>query len=167
LEVSRLMLDMLEYHRGDFHRIGHAQKVLDFVRLIAELEGTGEKARKLLECAAILHDIGIPEALRIHGSSAPPFQEREGERVAGEILAGYDMDEADRRWIREAVGAHHSPEKVEARGIRILFEADWLVNIMEKKLAASPAAAAELRGRYFSSPSGLRVFDILFGPPEP
>ena len=166
-EIPQVTLDMLDYFRGDFRRIAHAQKVHGFTRLVAGMEGTGEKRKKLLECAAVLHDIGIPEAIRIHGSGAPAFQEMEGARIAYDLLAGYAMDEVDRMWVRDAVGAHHTYEKVEELGFRILFEADCLVNIMEKNVDDSAENVAEIRRKYFATPSALKVFDTLFFPKGP
>ena len=164
-DIARIHLDMIAYFHRDYRRIAHAQKVHSYTRLIADLAGMEEGRKKRLEAAAILHDIGIPEAMRIHGSSAPRFQEAEGAGVCAEILDGYTIPEEDRLWITAAVGAHHSYEKVEELGFRILFEADYLVNIMEKNTDDSPENVREIRKKYIVTPAALEVFDLLF--PDP
>ena len=160
--ISQLMADMITYFAGDYKRISHAQKVQAYTRTIAELEGLPAPVVKKLEAAAILHDIGIPEAIRIHGSGAPAFQEREGARVAGEILADYDLPAGETDWILAAVGSHHTYEKADPLGFRILFEADYLVNIMEKNVDASPENVRAIRASYFRTPAALRLFDALY-----
>jgi len=162
-EISRVVLDMVAYFGDDHKRISHAQKVHSYTKTIAELEALAGPAVKRLEAAAVLHDIGIPEAVRIHGSGAPEFQEKEGARVAAEILSGYDLPPGELDWIVAAVGAHHTYHKADASGFRILFEADYLVNIMEKNVDDSPESVRNIRERYFRTPRSLEIFDLLYG----
>ncbi len=162
-EIPRVMLDMIAYFKADHKRISHAQKVHSYTKTVAELETLAGPAVKRLEAAAVLHDIGIPEAIRIHGSGAPEFQEKEGARIAAEILSEYDLPPGELEWIVAAVGAHHTYGKADALGFRILFEADCLVNIMEKNVDDSPDGVKNIRERYFRTPGSLAIFDLLYG----
>jgi len=162
-EISRIMLDMIAYFKADYKRISHAQKVHSYTKTVAELEALAGPAVKRLEAAAVLHDIGIPEAIRIHGSGAPEFQEKEGAWIAAEILSVYDLPPGELEWIAAAVGAHHTYDKADPLGFRILFEADYLVNIMEKNVDDSPESVKNIRDRYFRTPAAVEIFDLLFG----
>src|SRR5512143_1767518 len=64
---DRVAVEMKRYFQTDFKRIGHAMSVARYAERIAREEG-GNLAVVL--CAAYLHDIGIKEAERKHGSSA-------------------------------------------------------------------------------------------------
>ena len=83
----------IAYNRTDAARIHHLIKVTGFAQAIAETEITDEDTRYTLEIAAILHDIGIHEAERKHGSSAGPYQEQAGPAVARSILEPLGMPE--------------------------------------------------------------------------
>src|SRR3972149_2302728 len=70
----------------------HARGVVELVeRFLAEGEaGEAEGA----VAAAILHDVGIPRAIALYGSAAPPGQEIEGARLAGQILSELGVEPA-------------------------------------------------------------------------
>lgn len=63
-------------------RVQHFIKVYGYCRLLGLSEGLDAHTQNMLEAAALLHDIGIHEAERQHGSSAGPYQEQEGPAVA-------------------------------------------------------------------------------------
>ena len=81
--------------------------------------------------AALLHDIGIQEAQRKHGSSAPRWQELEGPPIARRILEAADVDPATIDHVCDIVGSHHSAGKTDTLEFRIVWDADWLVNLPE------------------------------------
>jgi hypothetical protein len=84
---------------------------------------------ELVVATALLHDIGIREAERKYGSSAGNLQEIEGPPVASEILARLGYAE---HFINEAcaiIASHHSPGEVDSENFRIIWDADWLVNL--------------------------------------
>ena len=90
----------------------------------------------MLEAAALLHDIGIHEAERRHGSSAGPYQEQEGPAVACPLLSAAGADESEIERICWLIAHHHSCQAGENTDFRILLEADFLVNADEDKSAA-------------------------------
>ncbi len=153
---------MIRYNGGDARRIAHAMKVWGYAKAIAELEGLDYAVRETLAYAAILHDIGIHNAERIHGSNAGNFQELEGPPVAREILApiGLPGDVVER--VLFLVGNHHSYGMVDGADFRILVEADFIVNAQEDALDARSIAAA--RENVFRTAGGIATLDGLFAP---
>ncbi|HUT36962.1 MAG TPA: HD domain-containing protein [Planctomycetota bacterium] len=87
---------------------------------------------RIVVAAALLHDIGIQEAERKHGSAAGRFQELEGPPIARRILEGLDFAEADIQHICRIVGSHHSGGDIDSPEFRIVWDADWLVNFPEQ-----------------------------------
>ena len=85
--VEKLAALAVAYDAGDARRVQHFMKVYAFCRLLGRSEGLGEEEQNILEAAALLHDIGIHEAERKHGSSGGKWQELEGPAVAAPLLA--------------------------------------------------------------------------------
>lgn len=67
------------------YEIDHGMKVLKFADQIAEGEVIPYDKRELISITAILHDIGIKEALLKYNSAAAGYQEKEGE-IRAEII---------------------------------------------------------------------------------
>ncbi len=117
---------MRAYFGSDQRRIDHALRVAGFAEEILK----SEKGDRLVVIAtAILHDIGIREAERKFASSAGNLQEQEGPPVAREILTGLGLAEAVIDEVCEIIGSHHSPGEVDTDNFRIIWDADWLVNL--------------------------------------
>lgn len=114
----------------------------------------------MLEAAALLHDIGIHEAERRHGSSAGPYQEQEGPAVARPLLREAGADEEESRRVCWLIAHHHSYGAGEDTDFRILLEADFLVNADEDGLPRESILAA--RERLFRTGSGRALLDDIF-----
>ncbi len=153
---------MIRYNGTDARRIAHAMKVWGYSKAIAELERLSPGKRETLSYAAILHDIGIHNAERIHGSNAGSFQELEGPPVARELLATIGLPGDIVARVLFLVGNHHSYGKVDGADFRILVEADFIVNAEEDALDARAIAAA--RGNVFRTAGGIATLDGLFAP---
>ena len=78
IDLEKLAALAVAYDAGDARRVQHFMKVYAFCRLLGRSEGLGEEEQNILEAAALLHDIGIHEAERKHGSSGGKWQELEG-----------------------------------------------------------------------------------------
>ena len=78
INISALAAAAAHYDTGDPRRVQHFIKVYGYCRLLGLSEGLDTHTQNMLEAAALLHDIGIHEAERRHGSSAGPYQEQEG-----------------------------------------------------------------------------------------
>jgi hypothetical protein len=151
---------MIRYNAPDIRRIAHALKVLSFARAIAHGEGVSGETLAQLEAAACLHDIGIHEAMRKHGSTAGPWQELEGEPLARDILTeqGYSSDTTDR--VVFIVGHHHQYRMIDGVDFQILVEADCLVNFEEESMAREEMKA--VIGKVFITETGKSLARELF-----
>jgi hypothetical protein len=108
--------------------IRHTMTVLGYAREIMEEEG-GEPLVVL--ASALMHDVGIPQAREVHGSSRGEFQEIEGPPIARAILERHDVPADAVDHICGIVANHHSdkdPEIVTTLEFKILWDSDWLVN---------------------------------------
>ena len=157
----KVLAEMIRYDGDDARRIAHAMKVWGYATAIAELERLEAAERETLCYAAILHDIGIHNAERIHGSSAGSFQELEGPPVARELLAPLELPEAVLERVLFLIGNHHSYGKVDGADFRILVEADFIVNAQEDALPIAAIQAA--RQAIFRTAGGRAVLERLLG----
>ena len=128
-----LYIDALRAHFGpDQRHIDHSLKVLGHAEAIADEEGIEAEVRRIVFLAALYHDVGIKPALEKFGSSAAPYQEREGAPVAQEILRGLEEPEEVVDRVVFIVGSHHTRAAVDDVDFQIVWEADLLVNIDEQ-----------------------------------
>ena len=124
-----LIEEMKNVFGDDQKRINHALAVLDYAQQIQAVEG-GDPL--IVTAAAILHDIGIQQAQRKYNSAAGKYQEIEGPPIAREILSKYKLDGAAIEHICKIIANHHSARGIDTTEFRILWDADWLVNIPEE-----------------------------------
>lgn len=160
-DIAALAAAMVEYDRGDPRRIQHFLKVHSLAALIGTLEGLDPAARRTLEAAALVHDIGIHNSEAKYHDCTGPHQELEGPPEATALLRrlGWDAPAIDRvAWL---VGHHHTYHPVGGPDHQILLEADLLVNLYED--AAPPSAAAAARERVFRTGAGTRLLADMFG----
>lgn len=125
MDKEKLILEMKKYFGSDKKRIKHALNVLEFAEDIMAREG-GD--RDVILAAAVLHDIGIPEAERKYHSNAGKYQMIEGPPVAREILNTLKVPEQIINEVCEIIGNHHIPGKIKTKNFEILYRADCLVN---------------------------------------
>ena len=133
---------MKRYFKHDFKRVGHAIRVARYAEQIGREEG-GNLA--IILCAAYLHDIGIKEAERKHGSSAAKYQEEEGPPIAKEILYRLGAKEELINEVCDIIGHHHHPRQGETVNFKSLYDADMVTNLEEKQ-KKDPADLENLTG---------------------
>jgi hypothetical protein len=122
-EVRKAMED---YFGEDLRRRDHALRVTGFAGEIL----SGEPGdRELVIAAALLHDIGIREAERKYGSSSGDLQEREGPPIARQILAALGYPEPFITEVCAIIASHHSLGEIDTDNFRVIWDADWLVNL--------------------------------------
>lgn len=162
--ATALLSAMIAYNAGDARRINHAVKVFAYARHIALSEHFACRlARETLlaiDCASILHDIGIHEAERKHGSSAGNWQELEGPPIARAMLADAAVESRVAERALFIIGHHHSYGMIDGVDFRIVVEADFIVNIDEDRMGADAIAA--VRKNIFRTESGIALLDSLF-----
>ena len=129
-----LIMEMIRYFKGDPKRIQHFLKVLSFAKLIAKGENVDEKTFFIITTAAIVHDIGIRVCEEKYGYQNGKLQEKEGLEKAEKMLSSLGYDEYIIKRVCHIVSKHHTYENVDAIDLRIILEADFLVNYYEFKI---------------------------------
>jgi HD superfamily phosphohydrolase YqeK len=127
---DRVAIEMKRYFKSDFKRIGHASRVARYAEKIGKFEG-GNLA--VILPAAYLHDIGILEAEKKHGSTAAKYQEMEGPAIAKSILIKSGAQEALIEEICDIVGHHHHPRADDTTNFKAVYDADLIENLDEKQ----------------------------------
>lgn len=159
---KQLIMEMIAYDGGCPKRIQHFLKVYQFASLIAEAEGMNDADREILETAAIVHDIGIRNALEKYGSEAGYLQEKEGPaeaRILLDKVGGYTEEQTER--ILFLIAHHHTYTGVSGIDYRILIEADFLVNLYESESRYRTILAAEKN--IFETETGKKILHEMFG----
>lgn len=83
---DQLIEVMLRYDTGMAKQIQHFLKVYEFAHLIGTAEGLDMRTEDILETTAIVHDVGIREALKKYGSSDGKYQEELGPMKRAQCL---------------------------------------------------------------------------------
>ena len=160
IDIAKLAALAAAYDAGDPRRVQHLMKVYAFCRILGQSEGLDGQAQNILEAAAVLHDIGIHEAERKHGSSAGKWQEAEGPAVAAPLLREAGADEAESERALWLIAHHNTYDASEETDFRILLEADFLVNAYEDALP--PEACRTAEERVFRTETGRSFLDNLY-----
>ena len=156
---ERIALEMKKYFGTDFKRVHHAIKVARFAEQILKMEGGNPL---VVIGAAYLHDIGIHEAERKHGSTAGNYQELEGPAIAKEILEKVNVEKEMTDEICDIVGHHHSPRDEETLNFQILYEADWLVNLEEEGISKDREKVEKVIAKQFKTVTGKQLAEKLY-----
>ncbi|HZW49682.1 MAG TPA: HD domain-containing protein [Bacillota bacterium] len=154
--MMSLMEAMIEFDQGDPKLIHHFLKVYELARTIGHGENLSEDEQFTLESAALVHDIGIHEAMQKFGSGRGKYQEIVGSDAARKLLTSlaWPLEVTER--VAFLVGHHHTYSDIDRMDYRILVEADFLVNLFEGQ--ASPAACREAYDNIFRTETGKRLF---------
>jgi len=156
---ERLIREMMNVFDADQRRINHALAVLNYAEKIQTAEG-GDSL--VVKASAVLHDIGIHEAERKYGSSAGKYQEIEGPPIARKIMSKYKLDKATIEHICKIIANHHSAKDIDTTEFRIIWDADWLVNIPEEFPEASQEKLRKLIDKIFKTNQGRQIAVELF-----
>jgi len=178
--AGALIAEMKKVFGADGRRIRHALGVLDYAERILAREG-GDPL--VVKAAAILHDIGIHEAERKDGAEKgtgvfcaehpkgrsgkrlpSPFrrQEEEGPPIAREILERVGVDAERAEHVCRIVGSHHSGG-MDTAEFRILWDADWLVNLFHEEPRPDPEALRKAVEQRFKTATGRELARLLAG----
>jgi hypothetical protein len=132
-------------------RITHALEVLNWAEMILQAEPADPL---VVKAAAVLHDIGIAEAERKHGSAAARYQEQEGPPIARAILQRLQVDAQRVEHVCRIVGSHHSAGEIDTPEFRIVWDADQLVNLSDSPAQADRGGMEQLIARTFRTDAG-------------
>ena len=157
--MEELMIQAIEYEKGNPKHIQHLLKVHSFSKLIGIKENIDERTLYILEISAILHDIGIKESYRIYGDSAGHHQEELGPTIALEIMKDYyDKEITDR--VCYLIGHHHTYDCIDGIDYQILVEADFLVNMYENN--SYYEQCEKVYKNIFKTRTGKYIFKTMF-----
>lgn len=157
--LARVRSAMEQYFGCDQRRIEHALQVSLYSE---ELLAYVDADPVLTLTAAYLHDIGIPEAEKKHGSSAGSWQELEGPAVATSLLTELGAGLPFINLIAEIVGSHHTAAAVDSPEFRILWDADALVNFAEILPSKSDEEIEAILQKHMVTEPGFQLARKLF-----
>ena len=156
---EQLIEALHETFGDDRERINHAMRVLEFAeRLNAEVGADAET----VEAAAILHDIGIVEGERRFGSWAAEHQERFGPPMAEAILTRIGFDAEKTEHVKRIIANHHSARDIDTPEFRVIWDADWLVNLPGATDTTDRDGTARRIGKIFRTEPGRRIAQELY-----
>ncbi len=161
---EQIISSMMKEFGDDQPRIDHAMAVLSYAETIMELEQSeqNELSGLVIRAAAILHDIGIVESERKHGSAAPKYQEIEGPPIAQKILQNLAVPQEEIDHVCKIIANHHSAKDIDTPEFRIVWDADWLVNIPDECDLSDKARTGELIEKVFKTAGGKQTAMELF-----
>ncbi len=128
-----LTRSMMDYFGQDERLIQHALRVTRYAENILQHEESAD--RDVVIAAAILHDIGIPETERKHGSSAGEYQELEGPPIARELMRQQALPERMIEEFCQIIAHHHTPGVVDTVNFEVVYRADVKVNLEDRALS--------------------------------
>ena len=159
--INDLFMKMIAFDAGDAVRIQHFTKVYTYAHLIAMQEGLDQAKLRILDAAALLHDIAIVPCEKNLGYCNGKIQEEFGPVYAKpmlEELGEYDEEEIDR--ILYLIAHHHTYTNVDGVDYRILLEADFLVNALEDNMSIEAVKTG--KKNIFRSSAAIDIIDEMF-----
>jgi HD superfamily phosphodiesterase len=156
---EKLIKELEEYFGKDTKRINHAQKVMDYAEeLLKQEEGDWH----IVIPASILHDVGIKAAEKKYGSSAGIYQEKEGPEIARKILLKTGLKKEDIDEICEIIAHHHSPGKINTQNFKVLYDADWLVNLKDEVDTKDNSKLNQIIDKIFLTSTGKELAQKIY-----
>lgn len=158
--TAQITEKMIAFYAGSLHDIDHFLKVHAFAALIGKLEGLDAQTQRILEIAAIVHDISCPLCREKYGSAGGKQQERESAALLRPFLDEFPLDAAELDRIVYLVAHHHTYTDIDGADYQILIEADYLVNASE--MNPSPDAIRAFGEAHFRTETGSRLLRSIY-----
>ena len=155
-KIIRKMMEVFEYNNT---HINHTYRVLDYAQDISDIE-KGDP--DIVVPSAILHDIGIPACEKKYKSIEGQLQEIEGPPIVKTILESLNLKEETIKEVCEIVGCHHSPGEIETINFKVMWDADWLVNLPDVYDIKDKKKLAEIINKTFMTETGLKKAKEFF-----
>lgn len=129
-----LIYEMTKFFTGQPHRVQHFMKVYVYSAMIGRSENLNEEEQRILETAAIVHDIGIKPSEEKYGDCIGKHQEEMGPPCARKMLEKLGYDEKCIKRVEYLIGHHHKYTNIDGKDYQILVEADFIVNMLEDNI---------------------------------
>ena len=160
-----LVRAMKAYFNGDTKRINHAHRVTEYAEELLKRKGGDYR---IVIGASLLHDIGIHQAERKYGTTIGKYQEKEGPPIARRILTSLDFEPSQIEEICQIIAHHHSPGKINTQNFKILYDADWLVNLRDEYAIQDRNKLANIIDRVFLTENGKALArEVYLKEPKP
>lgn len=159
---DRLIEEMKSYFGDKQGLIDHTMAVYGYAVRLHETEG-GDPL--IVKAGALYHDIGIPQARQVHGSSAGKYQEIEGPPIARRILYRLEVPPEPIDEICRIIANHHTAHDkptVDTVEFQIVWDADGLVNHAKRKQGNSSEEISNKIEQLFRTQSGKKMARDLF-----
>ena len=156
---NTLMKAMEAYFNGDVKRINHAHRVTEYAEELLKREGADYS---IVIGASLLHDIGIHQAEKKYGSTSGKYQEKEGPPIARRILTRLGFERNQIEEICEIIAHHHNPGKINTQNFKILYDADWLVNLRDEYDIQDRNKPSNIIDKVFLTPSGKALAKEIY-----
>lgn len=125
-KITKLLVD---FFGDDFRRITHALEVLKYAE--QNMDNSPPCDRDIVIASALLHDVGIKPSEEKFGYNNGKTQEEFGPPVAEAMLKSIGFPNEKTVRVCEIIGNHHSPSKYDYPELKLLKEADRIVNGLE------------------------------------
>ena len=158
--VAAATQKMIKFYKGSLHDIDHFLKVWAMAKTIGELEGLDGHTQKILELAAVVHDIACPLCREKYGNTHGKNQERESPPLVEAFFAELPVGSSDVERISWLAAHHHTYTDVDGLDHQILLEADFLVNAGESGYTRQMIAS--FRSRVFRTAAGIALLDSIY-----
>lgn len=136
--IKTIVGQMKNIFGDDHRRINHALAVLKNATFLWNAEfWSNNEMKKVVELAAVLHDIGIKQAEAKYNSAAPVYQHREGPPLARKVMEKAGINEAVIKRVCYIIGNHHLKSKIDGMDFQLVWEADLLVNLPDLAIMKS------------------------------
>ncbi len=160
MKIDEVMMKMICSSEGNLHDIQHFLKVWGYARTIGMAENLDEHTMKILETAAIVHDISCPYCRKKYGSAPWDRQEAESAALLEEFFSSENIEEDVLARVIFLVSHHHSPQLIDGTDFQILIEADYLVNAAEHEFPKDRITA--FRDSWFRTAAGRKLISSMF-----
>lgn len=124
--IGQLTCRLVDFFGTDARRIEHALLVLHHSLNLCREQTNID--RDIIIAAALLHDVGIKPAEAAHGYNTGKLQEKYGPDEAEKILRSVAFPQEKIAVVREIIGNHHSPSRLDYPELDVLKAADLIVN---------------------------------------
>jgi putative nucleotidyltransferase with HDIG domain len=157
--LAEVKMAMETYFGDDQRRIEHALQVSLYAE---ELLSYIDADPLVVLAAAYLHDIGIHEAERKHGSGSGKWQEIEGPPIANEILEQLDAPQPLIEKVTAIVANHHTRAGIDSPEFRVIWDADALVNFAGVLPGKSDIQIEDILNNHMVTESGFQLARRIF-----